>query len=129
MYGTLAGRALETAFRAAGLARGHFDAVHAYDLLNEYHRLGVVLPDGTPPGPGQTERDWCVQAALTTVVGDDDDARAFAVTAARFDALLRCRRILDFSTAQAELLRLLECDEGARTTLRDGLAHLVVDEV
>lgn len=132
-YGTLAGPALETAFRAAGLTRGHFDAVgrfqHAYDLLNEYHSLDVALPEGTPPGPGQAERDWCAQASLLTAVGDGAPAQAFAVTAARYYALLRCRRFLDFATAQAELLRLLESNEAARTTLRGGLAHLVVDEV
>jgi DNA helicase-2/ATP-dependent DNA helicase PcrA len=132
-YGTLAGPALQDAFTDAGLTQGHFNAVarflHAYDLLNEYHRLGVVLPDGTPPGPGQEERDWCARAVLATAVGDSAAAQAFAVTAARYYALLRCRRFLDFSTAQAELLRLLELDEAARTALREGLAHLVVDEV
>ncbi|MGY1640836.1 ATP-dependent helicase [Geodermatophilus sp. SYSU D00703] len=132
-YQTLGGPALEAAFREANLAQGHFDAQRlfllAYDLLNEYHQLAVTLPAGTPPGPGQSERDWCTRAVLLTAVGEGAPARAFASTAARYYALLRCRRFLDFSTAQAELLRLLETDAGARTTLREGLAHLVVDEV
>ncbi|MCZ7434863.1 ATP-dependent DNA helicase [Micromonospora sp. WMMC241] len=132
-YQMLGGPALEAAFRDEGLTQGHFEAVNrflqAYDLLNEYHQLAVALPAGTPPSPGQEERDWCSQAALETVVGDGRAAQAFATTAGRFYALLHCRRFLDFSTAQAELLRLLESDDAARATLREGLAHLVVDEV
>jgi DNA helicase-2/ATP-dependent DNA helicase PcrA len=132
-YDTLAGGALEAAFTAAGLTRGHFAAIdrflYAYDLLNEYHRLAVTLPAGTPPGPGRSERDWCAEAILLTDVGAGPAAEAFATTAARYCALLRCRRFLDFSTAQAELLRLLESDAAARETLTAQLAHLVVDEV
>jgi DNA helicase-2/ATP-dependent DNA helicase PcrA len=132
-YQGLGGVALEAAFRDAGLARGHFDAVqrflHSYDLLNEYNRLQVDLPAGTPPAPGRAERDWCSQARLQTAVGDGPAAQAFATTAGRYSALLRCRRFLDFSTAQAELLRVLECDAAARATLQDGLGHLFIDEV
>src|SRR5262249_48817863 len=116
-YGVLSGQPLETAFRDAGLTRGHFDALdrflHAYDLLNEYHHLRAALASGPPPAPGRAERDWCAEASLETVVGRGSASRAFAVTAGRYYALLRCRRFLDFSTAQAELLRLLESDQTA----------------
>jgi DNA helicase-2/ATP-dependent DNA helicase PcrA len=132
-YYLLAGKPLQEAFLAAGLATGHFDCIdrflHAYDLLNEYHQLDVRLAPGTPPGPGREEEDWCAGARLATKVGKGEAAQAFAETAARYYALLRCRRFLDFSTAQAELLRQVEADSEARDALRERVEHLVVDEV
>jgi DNA helicase-2/ATP-dependent DNA helicase PcrA len=129
----LAGRPLQDAFAAEELARGHFACVdrflHAYDLLNEYYRLKVRLPAGTPPGPGRAEEEWCADARLLTRIGNGEAARAFAETAARYYALLRCRRFLDFSTAQAELLRQVEADDQALAALRERVQHLVVDEV
>lgn len=129
----LAGRALQDAYTAEGLSNGHFDTIerflHAYDLLNEYHQLDVRLPPGTPPGPGREEEEWCERAELLTDVGDGPAAEAFATTVARFYALLHCRRFLDFSTAQAELLRLLERDDEAAEAMRGQIGHLVVDEV
>lgn len=132
-YHLLAGTPLQEAFIREELATGHFDAMdrflHAYDLLNEYHRLSVRLPAGTPPHPGRDEEDWCARATLRTRVGTGEAAQAFAETAARYYALLRCRRFLDFSTAQAELLRLVEKNADALAALRGRVAHLVVDEV
>jgi DNA helicase II / ATP-dependent DNA helicase PcrA len=132
-YHLLAGKPLQEAFIAEGLATGHFDCIdrflHAYDLLNEYHELKIRLASGTPPGPGREEEEWCVGARLKTKIGKGEAAQAFADTAARYYALLRCRRFLDFSTAQAELLRQVEADDEARATLRKRVEHLVVDEV
>jgi ATP-dependent DNA helicase UvrD/PcrA len=131
-YNVLAGKPMEQAFKDEGIARGHFDAIerflHAYDLLNEYHQLVIELPEGTPPGPGRDEEAWCEQARLLTPVGTSRAAQAFAVSAARFHALLHCRRFLDFSTAQAELLRLIERDLKAAAVLAERIDHLVVDE-
>lgn len=132
-YHLLAGKPLQEAFIAEGLATGHFDTIdrflHAYDLLNEYHQLSVTLAAGTPPHPGREEEAWCAGAQLLTNVGNSDAAHAFAETAARYYALLRCRRFLDFSTAQAELLRQVEADSNALAALRERVQHLVVDEV
>jgi DNA helicase-2/ATP-dependent DNA helicase PcrA len=132
-YHLLAGKPLQEAFVAEGLATGHFDCIdrflHAYDLLNEYHQLDVRLGPGTPPGPGREEEQWCIGARLATKIGNGEAAQAFGETAARYYALLRCRRFLDFSTAQAELLRQVESDSEARAALRERVEHLVVDEV
>ena len=132
-YHLLAGKPLQEAFVADGLATGHFDCIdrflHAYDLLNEYHQLSIRLTPGTPPHPGREEEEWCSRARLLTKIGNGEAARAFAETAARYYALLRCRRFLDFSTAQAELLRQVEADGDARVALRERVEHLVVDEV
>ncbi len=132
-YHLLAGNPLQDAFIAEGIATGHFDCIdrflHAYDLLNEYHQLDVKLSPGTPPDPGRTEEEWCAGAKLVTEIGEGEAARTFAETAARYYALLRCRRFLDFSTAQAELLRQVEADETALAGLRERVGHLVVDEV
>lgn len=132
-WNVLAGGPLQAAFKEANLARGHFDCVerflHAYDLLNEYHQLRVELPAGTAPGPGREEEEWCEGARLLTDVGDGPAAEAFGVSAARYYALLRCRRFLDFSSVQAELLTLLEGSAEATAAVRERLEHLVVDEV
>lgn len=132
-WNVLVGGPLQAAFKEAGLARGHFDSVerflHAYDLLNEYRQLRVELPHGTAPGPGPEEEKWCEGARLLTDVGDGPAARAFALSAARYYALLRCRRFLDFSSVQAELLTLLEESAEATAAIRERLEHLVVDEV
>ena len=132
-FGTLGGPSLQKAFVAAGLARGHFDTIarflQAYDLLNEYHELRVDLPPTPPPHPGGDEEGWCAAAVLRTDVGTGAAEEAFAASAARFYALLRCRRFLDFSTAQAEFLRLLDARPDLLQKTRERTAHLVVDEV
>jgi hypothetical protein len=55
---------------------------------------------------------------ILTDLGDDPVAEAFASSAARFYAYLRCRRFLDFIPSQAELVRLLERDPAALAALR-----------
>lgn len=99
-----------------------------YDLLNEYGELEVELPS-PPPFDQALEADWCKQARLLTDVGTGRVARAFAQCAARYYAYLRCRKFLDFSTSQSELLRLLRRDYGVLAALRSWLTHVVVDEV
>lgn len=51
-YHLLAGKPLQEAFIAEGLATGHFDCIdrflHAYDLLNEYHELKIRLAPRAP---------------------------------------------------------------------------------
>ncbi|HLX68728.1 MAG TPA: ATP-dependent DNA helicase [Verrucomicrobiae bacterium] len=104
--------------------------VQAYDQLQEHNRFTVRLPDSTPPIElGEAEEEWCKKAELFTDVGSSDEAKAFAVSAARYYAYLRCRRFLDFSTSQAEFIRRLEADGEKLKELAKANVHLVVDEV
>ncbi|GFN21936.1 ATP-dependent helicase [Thermanaeromonas sp. C210] len=140
---------LDEAARPALVERGYYDVLglnaleertgkpkyqtvelflEAYDLLNEYGELEVALPSA-PPFDQASETAWCKQARLLTDVGSGPLARAFADAAARYYAYLRCRRFLDFSTSQSELLRLLRRDGEALAALRSRLTHVVVDEV
>lgn len=113
--------------------KGHFEAItlfaRAYDLLNEYDELDVVLPQGKVPHEIENEAAWCKQASMKTSVGDSALARAFATSASRFYAYLLCRRFLDFSTSQSELVRLLRLDERKIEVLNESKTHIVVDEV
>jgi DNA helicase-2/ATP-dependent DNA helicase PcrA len=116
------------------LGKGMFATIasfmNGYDQLHEHNAFNVELPVGARPQKlGAAERDWCAQARLLTDVGSDDPAQAFAVSAARYYAYLRCRRFLDFSTSQSEFIRCLEQDESIRKQLADARIHLVVDEV
>ena len=80
----------------------------AYDLLHEHNRFKVKLASDLPPIElGEGEREWCKQAELVTDVGATPAAEAFARSAARYYAYLRCRRFLDFSTSQTEFIRRL----------------------
>jgi len=102
----------------------------AYDQLQEHDRFDVELPPGPPPYElGAPEREWCKKARLTTNVGETPKALAFAVSAARYYAYLRCRRFLDFSTSQREFVRRLADDRPMRERLAATGIHLVVDEV
>ena len=104
--------------------------ITAYDQLHEHNHFNVTLPAGDPPYQlGAEEREWCKDARLLTNVGEDSTAAAFAVSAARYYAYLRCRRFLDFSTSQTEFLRRLEADEDRLRTLEEQRIHLVVDEL
>jgi DNA helicase-2/ATP-dependent DNA helicase PcrA len=104
--------------------------LEGYDLLNEYNALHVRLPTGAPPTRlGRDEGEWCKQAILSQPVGSSDVATAFATSAARYYAFLRCRHFLDFSTSQSELARLLNTDSPVLARLRSQVSHLVVDEV
>lgn len=102
----------------------------AYDQLHEHNRFEVKLPSGEPPYElGATESEWCKKAKLLTDVGDTSEARAFAVSASRYYAYLRCRRFLDFSTSQSEFIRRLRADTDRFGQLAEQKLHLVVDEV
>jgi len=102
----------------------------AYDQLQEHNHFAVRLPESNPPIElGAAEEDWCKQAELLTDVGSSEEAKAFAASAARYYAYLRCRRFLDFSTSQAEFIRRLEADGEKRKELQKSNVHLVVDEV
>jgi DNA helicase-2/ATP-dependent DNA helicase PcrA len=104
--------------------------LQAFDQLQEHMAFDIKLPAGDPPFElGAAEREWCNQAQLITNVGDTDQARAFAISAARYYAYLRCRRFLDFSTSQSELVRRLETDGARLQKLHEEETRLVVDEV
>lgn len=101
----------------------------AYDQLHEHNRFEIELPSTTPPySLGAEEQEWCKAARLLTNVGDDEASQAFAISAARYYANLRCRRFLDFSTSQTEFLRNLKNDTAHLNLLREQQIHLVVDE-
>lgn len=123
---------LEGFKQAAGI--GHFEAVrrflYGYGLLHEFDRFSVELPDGPIPSrPGREETEWCARARLLTDVGEGPVADAFASSAARYYAYLRCRRFLDFATSQSEAVRLLEDRDDILLEARARLTHFVVDEV
>lgn len=120
-------RGLQAAFRT-GQSATMSRFAQAYDLLNEYNQLDVQLPNDAPPPDLRAEQDWCRAAVLQTPVGAGPEAAAFATSAARFYAYLRCRRFLDFSTSQTELIRLLRRPE-ALARARAMATHIVVDEV
>jgi DNA helicase-2/ATP-dependent DNA helicase PcrA len=102
----------------------------AYDQLQEHNQFSVRLPNLTPPFQlGEVEQEWCKQAELLTEVGESQSAKAFAVSAARYYAYLRCRRFLDFSTAQSEFVRQLDASPDILKTIGEAGFHLVVDEV
>ena len=100
-----------------------------YDQLNEHGLLDVQLPTEPMPTDVRQERDWCMDAALRTFVGESDVAEAFADSAARYYAYLRVRRFFDFSTVQSELTARLRADDDFRRKFRARWSHLVVDEV
>ncbi len=102
--------------------------IQAYDQLNEHNRFAVKLTSTDIPFRlGAEEQEWCKKAELTTNVGNNSQAQAFARAAARYYAYMRCRRFLDFSTSQTEFIRRLE--QGGRKSIQISGVHLVVDEV
>jgi DNA helicase-2/ATP-dependent DNA helicase PcrA len=102
----------------------------AYDQLHEHNRFEVKLPSDDPPFRlGAEEKEWCKQATLLTDVGGTSQAQAFASSAARYYAYLRCRRFLDFSTSQTEFIRRLKNDSKRTAEIDNTGIHLVVDEV
>ncbi len=116
------------------LGKGQFATLEAfmqaYDQLHEHNRFDVELPSDVPPHElGATESDWCKKARLKTAVGAGAASRAFAESAARYYAYLRCRRFLDFSTSQSEFVRRLDEDKTFQKALEKIQIHLVVDEV
>ncbi len=116
------------------LGKGQFATLEAfmqaYDQLHEHNQFDIELPTATPPHElGVTESEWCKKARLKTNTGTSAAAKAFAESAARYYAYLRCRRFLDFSTSQSEFLRRLSEDKEFRKALEEKHIHLVVDEV
>lgn len=102
----------------------------AYDQLQEHNVFAVKSASDTPPIElGHEEREWCKKAELLTEVGGTPAAKAFAVSAARYYAYLRCRRFLDFSTSQSEFIRRLAGDAMQKKAVAAANIHLVVDEV
>lgn len=126
-YPTLGLNALQQA-----LGAGQFDTIDyflkAYDLLNEYDKLDVILPPGPIPTDVAREREWIANARLRRPVGRSQVAAAFSECAARYYAQLKSRRFLDFSTSQSELTRLLKNRANLRR-IRGERSHIVVDEV
>lgn len=115
------------------LGKSQFDTMwsflESYDLMNEYGLLDVRLPSGIAPHSLSEEAEWCKKAAIASDVGTGDVPDAFGVSAARYYAYLKCRRFLDFSTSQAEFLRLLKEDKEFLRAVRERVSHLVIDEV
>lgn len=103
--------------------------LRGYDLLNEYDRLNVSLPEDPVPIDVSQEREWCSSARLNSDVGESMRARQFAESAARYYAYLKARRFLDFSTIQAEMTRRLRTDASFRERFSSLWNRLVVDEV
>lgn len=102
----------------------------AYDQLHEHDRFSCQLPSEDAPFElGIPETEWCKKAKLITDVGGTAAARAFGASAARYYAYLHCRRFLDFSTSQSELIQRLRSDPERLKTLAEQRIHLVVDEV
>lgn len=126
-------RAFEAAASAAGLAQGRFAAIdlflRTYDILNEHVALTFSGSDRTAPPRVEEENDWCRLMGCDTDLGDSDLALAFAHSAARYYAFLRARRFLDFSTAQAEFVRLLRTDAAFTERVTGFYDRLVIDEV
>ena len=102
----------------------------AYDQLQEHNKFEIELPPGQPPYElGAVEQEWCKKANLITDVGDSPEDLAFATSAARYYAYLRCRRFLDFSTSQSEFIRRLRGDKERKQQIAAQQVHLVVDEI
>jgi DNA helicase-2/ATP-dependent DNA helicase PcrA len=117
-----------------GLRKGQFATleafIQAYDQLHEHNQFDIELPSTSAPHElGAVESDWCKKARLKTNTGTSSAAVAFATSAARYYAYLKCRRFLDFSTSQSEFLRRLSGDKMFRRALEEKHIHLVVDEV
>lgn len=103
--------------------------VHAYDQLQEHDSFECTLASDDPPFElGAPEQDWCKKAHLVTNTGETEIAQAFALSAARYYAYLRCRRFLDFSTSQSEFIRRLRTDKQVLARLNSEQNHVVVDE-
>ena len=116
------------------LGIGHFATVdsftQAYDQIHEHNRFDIELPSEAPPVHlGAEEQNWCKRARLLTAVGDTPASEAFARSAARYYAYLRCRHFLDFSTSQTEFVSALKNDPQKANAIASTGIHLVVDEV
>src|SRR5262245_50474242 len=117
--GMLGLRGLQQAMSSGEFKAGQYKTIEsfiqAYDQLHEHNCFKVELAsDDVPIGLGGEEREWCKAAKLVTDTGNTPDAKAFATSAARYYAYLRCRRFLDFSTSQTEFIGRLAADPKRR---------------
>ncbi len=129
-YGLLSLQGLRSALGNASQSTTVDQFITAYDQLHEHNLFDINLPDQNPPFQlGTAEREWCTNAQLLTDVGNDEPSTAFAISAARYYAYLRCRRFLDFSTSQTEFLQSLVSDGELLELLAAQHLHIVVDEV
>lgn len=116
----------------SALGAGQFDTIRrffvGYDLLHECGLFQPTGPTSHPPSIGIDERDWIKEWQLASDVGSDDVSRAFSLSAGRYYGALRARRLLDFSTAQSELVRLLSAQDSLLALLKQRFDHVVVDE-
>lgn len=114
------------------LGVGQFETINqflrGYDLLNEHALLRVSGLSFPRPTVGVGESEWIEAATLSTDVGTSEVNQAFAVSAARYYANLQARRLLDFSTSQAEMVQLVAENDRNREDLAARFTHLVVDE-
>lgn len=131
--GVLALRSFQAAAVDASVASGKFQSqelfLRGYDLLNEYGKLDVTLPEASMPSNVAYDKEWCRSAVMNTDVGGSELALAFSESAARYYAYLRARRFLDFSTIQAEVVKRLRAVSEFRENFRRSWTRLVVDEV
>lgn len=127
-YSVLGLRGLQNALNVGQMATIEMFG-QAYDLLNEHAQLDVEVPSGDPPHRLDQEKEWCKKALLRTDLGTEPIAQLLGDAVARFYGYLLCRRFLDFSTSQSELVRLLQADGDALLGLRERRTHIVVDEV
>lgn len=125
--------AFEKAAKSAGLTSGRFDTIdlffRSYDILNEHVALTFRGAERPAPPRVESEAEWCELMSCGTNLGTGDLAQAFAHSAARYYAFQRARRFLDFSTAQAEFVRLLRTDTAFRERVLGTFRRLVIDEV
>lgn len=132
-FNVLGLRAFHSAAEATGAANGKANSYKlfqvGYDQLNEHGILDVQLPDAPPPPDVGQERDWCIQANLTSSVGEGELPEAFADSAARYYAYLRARRFFDYGTVQSELVNRITRDADFRARFEEKWTHLVIDEV
>ena len=125
--------AFEAAAKAAGRSRGRFDTIdlflRSYDILNEHVALSYDGAERSAPPRVELETDWCQSMTCTAALGTDELATAFANSAGRYYGFQRARRFLDFSTAQAEFVRLLRDEKSFRDKVLGTFRRFVIDEV
>lgn len=114
------------------LGDGQFETIRkfllGYDLLHEFDLFRAVGPGGPRPDIGPDESDWIKEWKLESDLGEDETSRAFRTAAGRYYGALHARRLIDFSTAQSELVSMLRSSPARLAKLRDNFTHLFVDE-
>ena len=105
------------------------DFQRGYDLLHEFDLFEAAAPGSRPPEIGPAESEWIKEWRLVTDVGNDGESEAFAASAAAYHGTLHARRLLDFSTVQSEISRLLRTNSTSLEQLREMYSYVVVDEL